>query len=933
VEKRACRAIERKLRNAWIATRTLHDFNAPPHTSFKHIRLDDSESQHKDDWARHFRSHCLSIYSSGDDAVDSSLLSKLRIHAARALSDRQDGFPKHVGWSLRHLLLAKSRLSKGKSPGASALCPEMIQALSASALLVLNAALRDYFFGVAPRPLGWNRIMIVLLSKVTVPRSLNDFRGISLLNCCSKLYMAGVVQQMQAWVSKTWGARWRRALVFGFEPGCSCEQLAVAAQLLMFKAAEWPAKASMAMLASDVRRAFDCLTLPVLLDCLQYWSFPSTLICAFFRELLDNTAEASLAQICSSGAFPFNKCLRQGSCEGPWCWNLLCRTILDKLWHKWCSKGICLPLLGPVQVLFWADNVYFLSTGAEDTISLWQEFSHELYALGLEWKTGSLQMIASDIATGTPLTVNFADKEFIISVDQHLPVLGCLLSKDFKESVAHGLRKGTAAFWKGADFFRCKEIPLQQRLHQFRKRVLPICLYGSAAWVWCRHTCAAVTSWENGLLRLMFKVARRPLEPFESWRVRHTRIVRSAYHEGHQPSACTLLLHRQFSLATNAIMSVAVDALERTPLHTWPLPPAWDAVFQRVRYDPRARALSPAHCFLGCALHHYDEWSWKLTQSAGLLADAKNASSWRHTRPGRHLNWERALVAAFGINWKLLVLQDAWMSRKGAFCNASYSLIRTRPWEDRASASAPAALQPLGCSASANVPPSVTVRVPMPWASLHTGVAFEALCDSLLVVNWVNGSWPVHNRRLLPTVARIMDRIQAMSDARISPRGPCAMWLRHIPRTLNAAADAAAACQVEDTIRVCKCDLGKPWMYLRGASDGSKSPRGSACGWVLWASVHSNDTSPDDWRKVAWAHFNLPGSLSVVETELMGTMGLLTFIHHWVLGTILLQEASINYDTSGMLEKGETGFKDATLHTIQICKPVIHGHVPHHPVP
>ncbi len=95
----------------------------------------------------------------------------------------------------------------------------------------------------------------------------------------------------------------------------------------------------------------------------------------------------------------------------------------------------------------------------------------------------------------------------------------------------HRLNRAMATFWKCAKALRCKAAPLQERFKIFRERVLSVATYACASWVLTKQSLQRLITWENVLLRRIMHIGRGADEPWPDYVRRHTRAVRTAYHQ------------------------------------------------------------------------------------------------------------------------------------------------------------------------------------------------------------------------------------------------------------------------------------------------------------------------------------------------------------------------------------------------------------------
>lgn len=72
---------------------------------------------------------------------------------------------------------------------------------------------------------------------------------------------------------------------------------------------------------------------------------------------------------------------------------MVIRTILSQDGHRWSSEGVDTPILGPVSVLGWADNLVFIARSEASAQKVINEFTTSMHQRGMHWKPSSLQFL------------------------------------------------------------------------------------------------------------------------------------------------------------------------------------------------------------------------------------------------------------------------------------------------------------------------------------------------------------------------------------------------------------------------------------------------------------------------------------------------------------------------------------------------------------
>ena len=168
----------------------------------------------------------------------------------------------------------------------------------------------------------------------------------------------------------------------------------------------------------------------------------------------------------------------------------------------WKAEGRGITLSDDTQLtrVVWADNIYFFDVTAEGVQTMVKQFTAEMNARTLAWKSKSLTYFATDMPAGYQLMQIETDKgiEAIVSAES-MEVLGTVqhCSGDNLPDVSNRLNKGTAAYWKFSHTLHNREVPLMQKVQLYSQRVLKTAIFGSAAWRWSLTTAQRLRTWER----------------------------------------------------------------------------------------------------------------------------------------------------------------------------------------------------------------------------------------------------------------------------------------------------------------------------------------------------------------------------------------------------------------------------------------------------
>ena len=324
-------------------------------------------------WAQELQAHCRGKYVETSCTHDRSEYFRNIITDLRSQQTERPDIS--TCWDFHVTSSARTRLLPNKVGGTDEIVNEMLCNLPSCVVYIIHQLFLHRFHGdTQDEPIGWRQLYMIFLAKVRTARTMQDYRGITLISSLAKWYMACIVMLLKSQVRRYSGQRWRQLLIFGFEENHSIEQICVGLQLFLQKGCEWSQTFPVFVLSAEVKSAFDELGLYVVVESLLYWDFPKDLIAALIEESLDLTAVASLEGV-ETSPFAFTKCIRQGGMESDWLWSLVVRRILDSCLEKWglSGYGVNLPILGLTNHVVWADNACFVGHSLENVLAMAQD--------------------------------------------------------------------------------------------------------------------------------------------------------------------------------------------------------------------------------------------------------------------------------------------------------------------------------------------------------------------------------------------------------------------------------------------------------------------------------------------------------------------------------------------------------------------------------
>lgn len=195
------------------------------------------ESTNRQQWKEEITKHGQEQYElqeSEEEEIQQTLASiKTQIQM-----DARDGHTETLGWTISLARMCRARLSEGKYTGGdSQVIPEMMTLLDEEGLDEIHRKFTGMFDkGEEKTPESWKNVNIIMMAKTPRARSMEQFRGISLLSSPSKLFAICCIEVAKTWADTHILDR-RHHLIYGSEEHHSCEELTTAMQIMLAKGA------------------------------------------------------------------------------------------------------------------------------------------------------------------------------------------------------------------------------------------------------------------------------------------------------------------------------------------------------------------------------------------------------------------------------------------------------------------------------------------------------------------------------------------------------------------------------------------------------------------------------------------------------------------------------------------------------------------------
>jgi len=148
----------------------------------------------------------------------------------------------------------------------------------------------------------------------------------------------------------------------------------------------------------DINKAFDHVTISMVIRAMQYLKYPLDLIIAVVEPMIWNSATFDFQDI-SSNEILCNKSVRTGGKEGPVLFNIVLEAIWGSIIHTWEARGFGVKLDGDgaqqalVNHFLWAGNVALVAVSATQLRQMVGMMTVTLRRAGMDWKQDSLEYL------------------------------------------------------------------------------------------------------------------------------------------------------------------------------------------------------------------------------------------------------------------------------------------------------------------------------------------------------------------------------------------------------------------------------------------------------------------------------------------------------------------------------------------------------------
>ena len=465
------------------AIKTLEEKASNPKEFWKYLKTLGRQGQSKgispssEDWVEHFSS----LYS-GNCSVDST--NAKIVNTVKSLDEKlkdpsgiedQNFDPVTAPFEEKAILDGIQRLKVGKAVASDLISNDILKAtakiIAPTLVLLFNRILKNEY-----PPEIWGLGIIVPLYKAGDSSDVNNYRGITINSCLSKLFMLLLNDRLQTFCDKENIILYNQ---IGFRKCFRPADHVFTLKTLIDQS--FSEKKELFTCFVDFKKAYDT----VWRDGLFYKLLENGLSRKFVRLLRNIYSASSLCVKVPGGrsiTFPSSVGLKQGCNMSPLLFNLFINDFLVEI----NGPQISSPFLGsiPVNALFYADDLVLISESKEGL----QMLLNKLHAYTQSWclqvnRSKTKCVVFSSKKKRSAHVVNFGGSPLITAEQYHY--LGTSFSRNGSlNDAGHTLRKKSLKALNGLfqRVYKFKSCNPTIMADLFDKMILPVALYNSEVW-------------------------------------------------------------------------------------------------------------------------------------------------------------------------------------------------------------------------------------------------------------------------------------------------------------------------------------------------------------------------------------------------------------------------------------------------------------------
>jgi ribonuclease HI len=445
-------------------------------------------------WIRELRGHYEALFG---DSANSVAIQESRLADLRARAQNQDRIV--LPLALLCEVLARGRRKASSTPGIDGVCWGALACLPDRAICQLRALFEHRLNADENHCMvfeKWARALVTLIPKSAAPRSVGDWRPISVTSIVQKAYLACVIRLVNSTAVPL------ETCNYGFCAGrqtCEISEFVRNAVARKHSAGE-----PCFVMKLDARRAFDSMLHGIICDTLLHDRVPAALVHAIMLELhccvMDLLFQGSRVE-----GVRLDKGGRQGGSDTPDLWVRLLNRALREAREIWSRSGEGLWIDEQrVDILVWADDVIMCSSSLDGLRKMFGTLTGCISKLGLAWKPGSMEVL-------TEGSDSLSWEGHAVKPVQKLLVLGTAvdLRGTTEAALEHRIAQGWGHYYERSPVLLDARLPLRLRFDRLAQTVYRTVLHGAGGWEPKDSVLNALSAFESKVMKLMLNRSPR----------------------------------------------------------------------------------------------------------------------------------------------------------------------------------------------------------------------------------------------------------------------------------------------------------------------------------------------------------------------------------------------------------------------------------------
>ena len=361
-------------------------------------------------------------------------------------------------------------LKNGKSPGEDNINSELYKYAPKEFKQRLLKFLNEIYYQ-QHIPNEWRNAIVIPIYKKGDRKDPRNYRGISILNTCYKIYSKIINIKLQIY-----SENFMTETQNGFRKGRSCTDPTFCLKLLIEKRREY--NLDTFLLFIDYEKAFDCIKREQLFTIMKHRNIPYHLVEVIKDIYKDNKIQLKYNNKLSNAA-DINRGVRQGCSLSPTLFNIYMNEIITQ-WQKEVPASIQLSRKAKLNTFLFADDQVIISNTEDNLQKAIFKLNNLITEYGLSISTNKTKTMA--FKGLEPLRSKIVINNQIIEQVNIFNYLGSNISYEGEKDINNKLNNFTKITGVINNVFKPKTTLRKTRIKLYNTLALPTLLYGSESW-------------------------------------------------------------------------------------------------------------------------------------------------------------------------------------------------------------------------------------------------------------------------------------------------------------------------------------------------------------------------------------------------------------------------------------------------------------------